>query len=128
MPYLKSVVVGMIGAGCMAAATAAFAQPPQISDASYFQAERCQALIASSALGHQDSTGIDRFLKAQDRTRDGAAYDRGQDARHRAAQQAQTAGAFGKSQLIAERDGVCQGFTAGPSIAASSSRATSSSN
>jgi len=110
----------IIGAGLAAAAASASAATPRVSDAAYIQAERCAALISSPALGGHDASGIDGFLKNQERGRVEAAYERGQEARENAAREARTAGAYGKTQLMAERDGVCQTYAGGPPMAAAS--------
>jgi hypothetical protein len=112
----------IIGVSLAAAAAGASAATPRVSDGAYIQAERCAALIGSPALGRHDTSGIDRFLKAQDGGREENTYERGQDARVQAAREARTAGAYGKSQLIAERDGVCQAYAGGPAIAATTDR------
>ncbi len=116
MSTLKSMMI--IGASLVAAAASASAATPRVSDGAYIQAERCAALISSPALGRHDTSGIDSFLKDQDRGRVEAAYERGQEARENAAREARTAGAYAKSQLMAERDGICQSYAGGPAIAA----------
>jgi len=118
MSTFKSVMI--IAAGLAAAAASASAATPRVSDGAYIQAERCAALIASPALGRHDTSGIDAFLKDQDRGRVEAAYERGQEARENGAREARTAGAYAKTQLMAERDGVCQAYAGGPAIAATS--------
>ncbi len=127
MSTLKSMMI--IGAGLAAAAGSVSAATPRVSDVTYIQAERCAALISSPALGRHDTSGIDRFLKDQDRGRVEAAYERGQEARETAAREARTAGVYAKTQLIAERDGVCQSYAAGPAIVATTdSRAKNRAN
>lgn len=118
MSTFKSVMI--IAAGLAAAAASASAAPPRVSDGAYIQAERCAALIASPALGRRDTSAIDAFLKYQDGGRVEAAYERGQDAREQVAREARMAGAYAKSQLIAERDGACQAYAGGAAIAATS--------
>jgi hypothetical protein len=118
MSTFKSMMI--IGASLAAVAASASAATPRVSDGAYIQAERCAALISSPALGRHDASGINAFLKVQDGGRDEAAYERGQDARENAAREARTAGAYAKSQLMAERDGVCQSYAGGPAIAAAS--------
>ena len=126
MSYSNILAAATLGA--VAVATGAFAAPPQLNDGSYIEAERCQALIASSALGRENTAGIDDLLKSENRGRDEAAYERGQDAHQQAAREARVGGAYTKSQLIAERDGVCQGFAAGPTMASAASHGASRSN
>jgi len=116
MSTFKSMII--IGASLVASAASASAATPRVSDGAYIQAERCAALISSPALGRRDASGIDSFLKDQDRGRVEAAYERGQEARETAAREARTAGAYAKTQLMAERDGVCQAYAGGPAIAA----------
>ena len=116
MSTLKSIMI--VGAGLVACAASASAATPRVSDGAYIQAERCAALISSPALGRHDASGINAFLKVQDGGRDEAAYERGQDARENAAREARTAGSYAKTQLMAERDGVCQSYAGGQPIAA----------
>ena len=116
MSTLKSIMI--VGAGLVACAASASAGTPRVSDAAYIQAERCAALISSPALGRHDASGIDGFLKGQEPGRVEAAYERGQEARENAAREARTAGSYAKTQLMAERDGVCQSYAGGQPIAA----------
>lgn len=116
MSTIKSMMI--IVAGLAAAAASASAATPRVSDAAYIQAERCAALISSPALGRHDTSGIDGFLKDQERGRVEAAYERGQEARDNAAREARTAGAYAKTQLMAERDSVCQSYAGGQPMAA----------
>ncbi len=116
MSTFKSMMI--IAAGLAAVAVSASAATPRVSDATYIQAERCAGLISSPALGAHDASGIDGFLKDQDRGRVEAAYERGQEARENAAREARMAGPYAKTLLMSERDGVCQSYAGGPSIAA----------
>lgn len=115
MSSLKLALMGALGAAALSAP--AFAATPKITDSAYIEAERCVALMSSPALGAQDTAGISQFLKVQEGGRTEAAYDMGQAARQSAAREARTAGAYSKTQLIAERDGVCRGFVATPAMA-----------
>jgi hypothetical protein len=115
MSTLKLTLFAALGAAALVAP--AFAATPKISDSAYIEAERCVALMSSPALGAQDTSGISQFLKVQDGGRTETAYEMGQTARESAAREARTAGAYSKSQLIAERDGVCRGFVASPAMA-----------
>ena len=55
----------LVMAAPLVLSTAAFAQPSRVSDAEFIAAARCQALMASPALGRQDTRGIDQVLDAQ---------------------------------------------------------------
>lgn len=100
-------------------AFSAVARPSAVSDMQYVQAERCQALMSSNALGKQDTQGIDAFLRQQGASRTQAAYDMGQSAHDRAAFEANHSGDYAKSRLIAERDGACRTLLAGDAGAGS---------
>ena len=115
--FTRTLIVG----AALALSTAAFAVPAQISDSAYIQAERCQALFASSSLGREANPALDQLIKEQSASRIQAAYDRGQEAHETAARQARAAGPDEKTQLIAERDGVCHSLTASADAAGSGS-------
>ncbi len=80
---------------------------PQLTDAQYFAAARCQALMTSSALGKVDSAAIDAMLKSQASSRMPAVSDRADEIRQDTLRIASRAGPNGKAALIAERDGAC---------------------
>jgi hypothetical protein len=113
MSCIRLIALGAAGAAALS--TAAFASTPLVSDGTFIQAERCQALMTSPALGRVDASGIDHFLKVQDRGRVEAAEEMGDQARRDAAREASTASGYAKSQLVAERDGACQTLAAGAS-------------
>ncbi len=108
--FRKALAIGLLGVGL--ATGVAFASPShspgRLSDAQYVAAGRCQALMASARLGPADTHAIDAFMRAQERGRTN-------EARQDADRQARTAGGYEKSQLIAERDGVCQALLASSS-------------
>jgi hypothetical protein len=112
--FRKALANGLLGVGL--ATGVAFASPShspgRLSDAQYVAAGRCQALMASARLGPSDTHAIDAFMRAQERGRTNEAYERADQARQEADRQARTAGGYEKSQLIAERDGVCQALLA----------------
>ena len=94
----------------LAVSTAAVAAPAHLTDSQYLTAVRCQALIASPALGRGDTGGLDALIKVERQGREGAVFDRAAEARADAVRQASHAGPTEKAQLIAERGGVCQAY------------------
>ena len=92
---------------CTAALAGAASAHPQLTDAQYLAAARCQALMSSSALGKVDSASIDAVLKSQAAYRGPAVTDRADEIRTDTLRAASHAGANGKAALIAERDGPC---------------------
>ncbi len=92
----------------LASTGVALARPAEFTDGQYIEARRCQALMSSAALGKADASAIDHVVKVQGAGRIDQAYEMGQQAEQDAARQATTAGAYARSQLIAERDGVCR--------------------
>ncbi len=101
-------------------ATAAIAQPARLSDAQYIAAARCEGLMQSTALGRQDTSAVDKVLKAQSGARDYVVFDRADDAREAALQAARHSGVYGKAALVAERDGVCRALVGAPIVASAS--------
>jgi hypothetical protein len=99
-------------------ATAALAQPARLSDAQYIAAAKCQALMATPALGRQDTRGIDAYMRAQGAGRSDLAQVLADEARDRAEQSARHAGGFAKAELVAERDGACRALGGGGMMAA----------
>lgn len=92
---------------CTAALAGAASAHPQLSDAQYIAAARCQALMSSAALGKVDTASIDAVLKIQASNRMPAVTDRADQARQDTLRAASHAGPNGKAALIAERDGSC---------------------
>ncbi len=92
---------------CTAALAGAASAHPQLTDAQYLAAARCQALMSSSALGKVDSASIDAVLKTQASSRMPAVTDRADEIRIDTQRAASRAGPNGKAALIAERDGAC---------------------
>jgi hypothetical protein len=92
----------------LALSTAALAAPAHMSDAQFIAASRCDGLMSSSALGRQDTHTIEARLKAESSARPSEVFDRADEARENALRDASHAGAYTKSQLIAERDGACR--------------------
>lgn len=112
MTKFKTALASAAVAGFTLYAVGATARPAPVSDTAYFQAERCQALMSSAALGKQDTHGIDAFLRTQSGMRGEAAYELGMQAHDRAASEARSAGGDEKARLIAERDGACRSTAA----------------
>ncbi len=113
--FRKALAVGFLGVGLVTGVAFASPSPGRLSDAQYVAAGRCQALMASARLGASDTHAIDAFMRAQERGRTNEAYERAEQARQEADRQARTAGGYEKTQLIAERDGVCQALLASSS-------------
>lgn len=103
---LKSFIV----VAALAAATTASASISHLNDAQYVAAARCQALISSPALGRGDTSVIDSVLKAEGRGRAQVVFDRAEEARADAAREARHAGPAARTELSAERDGMCQAW------------------
>jgi hypothetical protein len=106
-----SIIKTLVVMAPLALSTAAMAAPSHFTDTQFVAASRCQALMASTELGRQDTHEIDALLKAQERSRAVAVIDLAQTAREDAVRAARHAGAYGKASLIAERDGACRAFT-----------------
>src|SRR5437868_400360 len=113
----------LVMAAPLVLSTAAFAQPSRVSDAEFIAAARCQALMASSALGRQDTRGIDQVLDAQSTARQSDVLLLADDARDDAQTAARQGGLHHRAQLAAVRDGVCQAFTGGATMSASVTQA-----
>ena len=103
---LKTLIV----VASLAVSTAAIAAPAHLTDSQYLTAVRCQALIASPALGRGDTGAVDALIKAERQGREGAVFDRADEVRADAARVAGHAGPTEKAQLIAERGGACQAY------------------
>jgi hypothetical protein len=102
-----------IVAGSLALSSAALARPDRLNDAQYIAMARCQALMTSTALGREDTRGIDAMLKSQAAGRSEAVFVRAEEVRFDAAQAARHSGVYGKAALAAERDGACRAFGGG---------------
>ncbi len=92
---------------CSAALAGAASAHPQLTDAQYLAAARCQALMSSSVLGKVDTASIDAVLKTQASYRMPAVSDRADEIRQDTLRAASHAGPSAKAALIAERDGPC---------------------
>ena len=103
----------------LALSTAAVAGSNQLTDAQFIAAARCQALMASSALGREDTRGIDQLIKHKSRWRVPGVMDRADAAREDAERAARHSGPYNKAQLIAERDGACRAVTGAGTTSAS---------
>lgn len=98
--------------------TAALAAPQRLTDAQYIAAARCQALMASSALGTVDMHAVDALMKTEGATRSPAVADRADNARAQADRAARHAGPDTKATLIAGRNGPCHSLLAGGPMSA----------
>lgn len=118
MSRVKALLLG----ACLAAASAAVAQPLHVNDIHYIVAARCQGLITSDELGPAPNpTGINRFMDIESGGRTSLALDQANDARERAKREAATADPDRRAQLVAERDGPCR-FYAGMGFRAPAER------
>lgn len=103
---------------CATAVAGAASAHPQLTDAQFLSAARCQALMSSAALGKVDTSMIDGVLKSQASYRMPAVADRADEVRQDTLRAAAHAGPNAKAALIAERDGVCATMTHDVSVAA----------
>ena len=108
MSMLKALII----VAPLVLSTAAIAGPERLTDAQYIAAARCQALMASSALGPVDMHAVDAVMKTEGATRSPAVADRADTARAQADRAARHAGPDSKATLIAERDGPCHSLLA----------------
>ena len=115
MSMLKALII----VAPLVLSTAAVAGPDKLTDAQYIAAARCQALMASSALGPVDMHAVDAVMKTEGASRSPAVADQADAARAQADRAVRHAGPDGKATLIAERDGPCRNLLArGPMSAA----------
>jgi hypothetical protein len=119
MSIIRTSLVTAAVAGMTLAAVAATAGPASITDAQYFQAQRCAALMSSPALGREDTHAIDAFLRQQSGSRSEPVYELGQQAHDRAASEARHPGDYDRGRLVAERDGACRAAVPGVDVAGS---------
>ena len=108
MSMLKALII----VAPLVLSTAAIAGPDRLTDAQYIVAARCQALMASSALGSVDMHAVDAIMKTEGATRAPDVADRADTARAQAARAASHAGPDTRATLIAERDGPCHSLLA----------------
>ena len=110
----------------LALSTAAFAAPTHLTDSQFIAASRCEGLMSSSALGRQDTRGLEALLKAEGGARQNEVYDRADEARQNAQRDASHAGTYGKASLVAERDGACRALTGDATMSAAATSAGTS--
>ncbi|HLZ84256.1 MAG TPA: hypothetical protein VKQ54_11875 [Caulobacteraceae bacterium] len=108
MSMLKALIV----VAPLVLSTAAVAGPDRLTDAQYIAAARCQALMASSALGPVDMHAVDAVMKTEGASRTPDVADRADSARAQADRAARHAGPDAKASLVAERDGACHNLLA----------------
>ena len=124
-----SILKALIVVAPLVLSTAAIAAPDHLSDAQYIAAARCQALMASSALGAVDVHAVNAVMTSEGATRTPAVADRADQARAQADRAARHAGPDTKSTLVAERDGPCHAlFARSPMSAAIDSHGPTRSN
>jgi hypothetical protein len=95
----------------LAVSTAAAAAPSHLTDMQYIEAARCQALIASPALGKGDTSTIDALVKSEGRSRIDYVSNKADETRREAARLASQASPERRATLMAERDGACAAFS-----------------
>ncbi len=116
---LKAIVIAAsLAASTAALVPAAFAQGSHLTDGQYLTAVRCRALIASPALGKGDTSAIDAVLKTESANRTPTLLDRASEVKSDASRQAVRAEGDQKTQLMAERSGMCESFGATSTTAA----------
>jgi hypothetical protein len=109
MPAHRNIaVVIALAAGAAALTTAAFASGPRLSDSQYIAAAHCQGLFNAHILGAADSSSINALMKVEGAYRAPDVLDRADEVRSQAMKQASHAGPGVRSELVSERDGVCQ--------------------
>ena len=108
MSMLKALII----VAPLVLSTAAVAGPDRLSDAQYIAAARCQALMASTALGPVDMQAVNAVMKTEGASRDPAVADRADTVRAQTTRAANHAGPDAKATLIAERDGPCHSLLA----------------
>ena len=102
--FKSCLIAAALSSAALAGAASAH---PQLSDAEFIAAARCQALMSSAALGKVDTTMIDGVLKAQSPYKIPAITVRADEMRTDTLRVASHAGHYGKAALIGERDGSC---------------------
>jgi hypothetical protein len=107
-----SILKALIVVAPLVLSTAAVAGPDRLTDSQYIAAARCQALMASSALGPVDTHAVNTVMKNEGASRSPAVSERADDVRAQADRAARHAGPDSKATLIAERDGPCQSLLA----------------
>ena len=102
--FKSCLIAAALSSAALAGAASAH---PQLSDAEFIAAARCQALMSSAALGKVDTTMIDGVLRAQSPYKIPAITVRADEMRADTLRVASHAGHYGKAALIGERDGAC---------------------
>lgn len=114
--FATILVAAAAASACAVAATAA---PQRLSDVQYVEASRCVALMSSASLGAPEGAELKAYVERQGWSREPAAQDAADEAREDAGSAAARAKGYSRTQLIAERDGVCRSFLAATTAAAS---------
>ena len=109
-------------AASLAGAQALAAQPSHLTDVQFIEANRCVGLMSSKSLGTPDVSAMKQLVKTESSGRVGWVYDKAEQARDEAQQQANHAGSA-DARLVGERDGVCHAMI-DSSVASGGVRAT----
>ena len=117
---MRLVPAALAAAALAASAVSAVAAPARIDDSQFLTANRCLGLMTSHALGTPDAAAMQQFVKVQSWGRVGFIYDQADQARDDARQAADHGGTDQRTQLTAERDGVCHAFLASQTTTSSS--------
>jgi hypothetical protein len=113
-----SVAKGLLVAAAFCAASGvAAAAPARLNDVQFIAANRCLGLVSSKTLGTGDAAALKAYVDQQSRSRDSMAWDRADEARQDATQEANRASGETKERLTAERDGPCKAYVASTSEA-----------
>ncbi|HUO12466.1 MAG TPA: hypothetical protein VMU37_06885 [Caulobacteraceae bacterium] len=116
---MRLITVSLATLCAAAFAPLATAAPAHVTDVAFIAANRCLGLESSKQLGSPDAAAaLQRFVNAQSWGREGAVYDRADEARDDAIAEAGRGGTDHRARLVAERDGVCQSFLSTTSAAA----------
>lgn len=124
MPNIRDFVV----IASLAVAGSAAAAPTHLSDVQYMQAARCQALVASPALGKGDTTRIDALMKSEGASRIDYVHDKADEMRRQTTRLAADANPERRASLIAERDGPCAAFSGEHATTVTSAARTTNAN
>ena len=117
---MRHLTTILIAVAASASAVAASAAPQRLSDVQYVEASRCVGLMSSASLGPPEGADLRAYVERQGWTREPAAEDAAEQARDDARSAAARASGYTRTQLLAERNGVCRSFTAATTAAAAS--------
>jgi hypothetical protein len=107
---MRIVTAALAAVSLAASGAAAVAAPVQLSDAQFLALNRCVGIATSHRLGDADASALTQLLKGQTIGRAAYIYDRADELRQDAHDQADQGGADEQAHLTAERDGLCHSF------------------